>query len=1063
MGECVPETSATRARQIRHVAFGLVAMLVMLRPLVAREMPFADIYFETIGDRDSIPSGSITALAQDSHGVFWIGTLAGLIRYDGYRFRRFTHDAADPGSLNGDNIRAIETDADGSLWVACEDQGIAHFDPASGRFTRFTHGDSDPGSLAGDAVLALAHDARGGLWVGTVANGLEYLAPGASAFRHFPVADAADALHVRIVRRLLVDRRGDLWIGGVGGLDRLRAGAKVFEHVATDPADADRLTGHYVYTLFQAHDGRIWIGLQDDGAAVIDPQSLALKRLRAAPADAAALSHPWVDAIAEPRDGEIWLASFGGGIDIVDAQSGRVQRRVRQNLSVAGSLAVDRVTRLFVDESGLLWVGTWGGGLQRHNRTAAFQTLRFDPARHDGLSHPTVLSALEMSDGRIWLGTGGAGIDVLDRERGIVEHFRPDAQRAGALRDGIVLGLARTRDEAIWVGTQQSGLYRYNADGTFAHVDAVASRFRHMLAGRDGTLFVGTENGVYAFDPASGKAEVLAGNDGKPLNLAIWALAESRDGDLWVGTPFGLLRRMHGETFLQRIESPGALSQQGVLDLLVDHSDRLWVATSGGVERLLRVDRGRGEFARVANLSASVARLLVDDQDRLWSERYLIDPRHDSVYEFGRADGVDIGNPPEISQAAATADGTLLFGGTFGLLIVDPAHFAPWLFAPELVASDIRIDGNPRTLDANGLRIEPGEKQLSIEFAALDYSAPERNRYRYRLRGYDERWIESDAAHRVANFTSLAPGAYTLDVQGSNRSGAFSPHALSIPIAVVPAFWQTAWFRAAGIVVLLGITWPVYRVRLALFRARQRELEDTVAARTRDIREAHTQLAGAYARIEELSRTDALTGIGNRRSIDLRVPDLLARVEREAHPHAPNRRLAFFLLDVDRFKTINDEHGHAVGDAVLRALGGLLLQQVREDQLAVRWGGEEFLMVSCVENDAAALAWAERLRRDVAALRIDLARDTPLGFTASIGFACHPFEPAAESQIEWQRVIDIADLALYAAKRAGRNRVVGARPAHALPVDFAARLRDAPATLIADGTLKIVCDHGSGT
>jgi diguanylate cyclase (GGDEF)-like protein len=473
------------------------------------------------------------------------------------------------------------------------------------------------------------------------------------------------------------------------------------------------------------------------------------------------------------------------------------------------------------------------------------------------------------------------------------------------------------------------------------------------------------------------------------------------------------------------------------------------------VVRLQRMEGDRGWFEPFANLTTPVASLLVDAGDRLWSGRYLLDPQNDSAYEFGRADGVDIGNPPEIGHGTITGDGLVLVGGTSGLLIIDPAQFTPWRYAPSLAVSRTYVDGAAHPLAGGGLRVVPGEKQVGVEFTALDYSAPERNLYRYRLEGYDERWIDTDAAHRVANFTNLAPGSYTLRVQGSNRAGVFSEHELAIPITVVPALWQTLPFRVAAILFLLGLTWPVYRARLAALKTRQRQLEALVDQRTADIRRAHAELESAYARIDHLSRTDTLTGVGNRRSIDLRLPVLLARID-EVGAAPGSAKLAFFLLDLDHFKAINDVHGHGVGDAVLRELGSLLRRHENEKLLATRWGGEEFLLVAQVAGETAALELGERLRTEIAGLHIDPGGGQSLAVTVSIGFACHPFDPSAPQRLPWQRVLDLADQALYAAKRAGRDRVCGARAARALEPDFEARLRSAPTGLFDDGTLELL-------
>src|SRR6185503_18630290 len=139
------------------------------------------------------------------------------------------------------------------------------------------------------------------------------------------------------------------------------------------------------------------------------------------------------------------------------------------------------------------------------------------------------------------------------------------------------------------------------------------------------------------------------------------------------------------------------------------------------------------------------------ERGRIWTERYVLDPELKTVDEFGRADGVDVGNPPEIGQAAATRDGLLLFGASSGLLMIDPSRFHRWDYEPPLVLTELRVDGaaRPAAAVASGLRLEPRHKDFAVEVASLDFSAAQRNRYRSRLEGYAEGWTESDSAHRA--------------------------------------------------------------------------------------------------------------------------------------------------------------------------------------------------------------------------------------------------------------------------------------------------------------------------
>jgi len=847
---------------LRRLA-GVLLLYALALPLAAQML--GEPRFESVGDGESVPDGVVTALAQDSRGLLWIGSMNGLVRFDGYRFRRFRHVPGEAGSLPDDIIRDLAPTKDGGLWVATQGGGIARFDWRSERFTTFTHSADDPHSLATTATLALALDADGGLWIGTAGNGLDYLPAQGTRFEHHPAQpNVAGGLTNDNVRCLLIDRDGDLWIGGRHGLERRRRGSATFERVASDPADPDSLGNDYVYALYQASDGRIWVGTQGRGAGWIENDRLHLLPVGAA---SGGLSHPWINGFAEPLPGELWLSSFGGGIDIIDGVDGRVLHRLRHDPALRGSLALDYVTHPMLDLSGQLWLGTWGGGLQRHNPAArAFRTLHHSPTRADGLSHPSVLAALELDDGRIWLGTAGNGIDVLDPVQGrVVGGIRAQPGQAGALGDGTIRTLAQTRDGSVFVGTQQAGLYRYlGSDRGFRPIAKAGGsadpRISRLLASRSGALWVASERGLARLDPASEQVTALRLADGSVFADQVRALTEEANGRLWVASTSGLWMLEPDQTVLRPVDMtpgrPGGLSHSTVLALLADRRRRLWVATPAGLDQLQRWDGEQPWFEPLPVKFAQPDRafssnnLLDDAAGRLWTERLMIDPaRRDSV-EFGRAEGIDLGSV-SLGANAKTRAGMLLFGGTRGLLAIDPERFSPWRFAPPLAVTGLDVDGEPQPL----ARLEPelvlaaDVRRFSIEFSALDLTAPERNRYAYRLVGLDEQWIEADAGHRLAQYSRLWPGRYVLELRGSNRTGEWSPQKLQIPLRVLPAFWQTGWFATVLLLATAGALAAGYRLRTAAMRRRAEALQALVERRTAQLSEAKQRAEDALAEL----------------------------------------------------------------------------------------------------------------------------------------------------------------------------------------------------------------------
>jgi diguanylate cyclase (GGDEF)-like protein len=1026
--ECVVQRSA-----IRKLMLSLLVWICCSSAHAA--WPNDDRLFVTVSDGGTISGGIVTALVQDENGLIWIGTQAGLIRYDGYSFVLYRPDVQKPNSIAGDYVRSLAFAGDGKLWIGTIGSGISIYDPATDTFTNHKHDADDPTSLSNDRVDALAGDPRGGMWIGTN-GGLDYLPPGSDRFMHHPHDSTADSPNDDRIRSLLVDRRGDLWVGSWNGLNRLRAGANRFEDVAESSPTTASLVGKNILRLYQDQRGSLWFGTPENGGGWPEPETMKIGWLPFTGPATEALSHPWVTGIAENGPGELWVGTYGGGINVVDLNSRRIIGHLRADPSVSSSVGTSEIGPLLVDRSGLLWVGTWGEGLQYFNtRNHAFRMIHPSSIGNGGLSFADVQSLMVAQDGIVWVGTAGNGIDLLDMNSGVIGGIRVEKNTPGSLTDGSISALAQSTDGTVWIGTRQGGLFRRDPDGRhlrqYTSDNGLIDNYIHrLLVERDGKLWIGTSGGLNRFDPRSATFSTIAtqSNPDTPFTEQIDALVGDSAGNLWIGAESGLYVLADGADRLQRIahdpSDPKSLSNNDVNALMIDHTGTLWASTARGLDRLISRDGSGAIFdsvsARIGLPGQAIGTNLMEDrQGRIWPDvQAMINPADWTVRYFGLADGFDIGTS-WIRSYAQLPDGRMLYGGSKGIVVVDADQWQPWNFDPPLVISEVSIEGT-RMPPETSITLPAETRNFSVGFAALDFSDPSANRYQFRLDPYDRDWNDAAATRRIATYTHLDPGQYTLRIRGSNRLGQWGSKPLSISIHQEAAWFQTRVFRIALAALALFLLYLAYRWRIRQLEAARQALDTMVRERT-------TELEHAMSQLEQASLTDPLTGLRNRRYLSTHIePDQQLSIRaHDKESLSGSMDLLFFLFDIDHFKSVNDTYGHSAGDAILVQFAQILRDGFRSSDVLVRWGGEEFLAVSRFVNHEIAAELAERLRRQIEAHAFDIGGGRSVRKTVSIGFAAFPFVPDQPSLVGWEQVIDIADTALLAAKRTQRNAWIG--------------------------------------
>ena len=973
----------------------------------------ADMVFQHPAADSLIDNRLVSAITQDRIGFIWVGTEYGLARWDGHGARFYRPDtAARPDGLASGYVQALHVDAQGRLWIGTGSGGLSRYDIGCDCFANYPAG---PNGLSSVNVRAIADDGAGGVWVATDL-GLDEVDPLRGVTRRMRHVDLDEtSLPSDHVSSVLRDSRGRLWIGTLAGLVRRDGEASALVRVPLSPTDERP----YITNLFEDSRGQIWVGTKNSGAYVIRA---------AAPELVPSSAKDGVQSIAEGRAGKIWIGTYSRGIIIVDDTTSAV-RRIRHDPFVPSSLEDDTPWALHRDDAGSIWVGT-SRGLSRYDpNQGAVRTLFGVTGRPTGISDPDVGAVLPLKDGGLWLGLGVNGIDFLDPFAGRVGGLRPVPEgRTGAPSPTEVLSFLPLASGDVYVFAR-NGLFRKGPHGTgLERLLSSGTRMQTgvLLPGSHQLWLGSTTDGLWTLDLAAHGPPAIERDprSDKLTDPRVTAMAPGAGGVLWIGTMNGLNRFDPATGAVEQIATggggPTTIGAAWVSSLVTDRRGRLWVGTLGGGVSILegRDAAGRPRFRHLGVADrlpdAAVDMLLEAPSGDVWASTddglAVIDPTSLAVRPLRQAEGVAI-TAYWAGSGAVTADGELAFGGIGGLTIVRPDRLIDHDRHAPVVVTDLHVGGKPApSARFNGggtaapIEIEPRANSLAVEFAVLDYSAQQRSRYAYRLEGYDADWIETDWAHRVAAYTNLPPGRYVLHLRGSDRSGAWSTTTLALPIEVQRAWYQTIWFTVAEVLAALSAAVALLQARTSFLRQRQRQLERQVEERTAELRERERQL-------EQMAYFDLLTALPNRRMFTetfTRFCDLAQRQD---------TRFCLLLIDLDRFKQVNDTLGHDAGDALLVEAARRLQAAVRRSDYAFRLGGDEFAILLSGGPDFDLASVEVTCRRIVDGFAAPVPfKGVDMRTSPSIGIAGFPDDGTTQEDL-----YKAADLALYEAKQAGRN------------------------------------------
>lgn len=749
---------------------------------------------------DGLPQNTVTSIAQTQDGYLWLGTLEGLVRFDGAVFTVFNKRSTP--AFKSNRIWCLREGRDSTLWIGTENGGLTKY-----RDNEFVTFDTSDGLLS-NTVYSLHEDRFGVLWVGTD-KGLNVERNG--SFHSPPTRNKFPAEEVWAIHE---DFEGTMWIGGEG-LYALRNDRFV-------KTPSGRFNISTVWALVSDSKNNLWIGC-NAGLLVLKKgvleEFVLLEKTRP----------PAVRRLLLDRAGSIFVGSEGKGLF-------RWNRGKLESYNISHGLSNNSVYSLYQDREGSMWAGTNGGGLNQF-RDGKFTVY----GSAEGLSHDFAWTVFEDRKRSIWIGT----YDGLNRLSG--NNLKRYSAREG-MKNTFVWSVFQDREGIYWIGTN-GGLLKFDGTRfTAFQVDrrASVSTVRVVYQDRKGNLWVGfSDYGLCLF--RDGKFRSYTTDQGLAHNN-VRALIEDREGNLWIATPGGLSKFKNGalKTYTER----DGLSSDIIRSLYLDSDGTLWIGTEGGGlnrwkdERFISITESNGLFDNV------VSTILEDGQGNLWMScnrgvfsvprKELNDfaegnlPRVKCV-AYGTAHGMKSAECNGSSQPAGwkSRDGRLWFPTVKGVAVIDPRSLRVNRQPPSVVIEQVVVDSATYT-HRSELTLPPGQERFEFHYTALSFIAPEKMQFRYKLEGYDREWV-SAGSRRVAYYTNIPPGEYTFRVIAANADGIWNLRGASARFLLQPFFTQTRTFQLVVALFVGVVAFGAFRYRVRSLRARERVLRNLVEERTGDL------------------------------------------------------------------------------------------------------------------------------------------------------------------------------------------------------------------------------------
>ncbi len=945
---------------------------------------------QRLADHFGLGAVTVTAMGQDSQGFLWIGTQTGLFRYDGARAQKIT----EVEGLIGHYVLDLVIAPDGTPWFA-GNRGIAYY--KNGRFESLTIPASAMPLSSGTQIFTV--DSNGVVYALLFNRGV--LRVDSHNQSHATVLGEAEGISEPAAGIALAED-DSIWFTFGRHLAHVTPGSNTVEVASQIELPKDR-----VVALVWDREKGLWLRTITKLERVdLGAHKLAIEKAVAGAADDVE-GKPTLD-----QQGKLLVPSTTGlywqGVD------GRWQVVTdRQGLSS------NDIQFAIEDREGTLWVGGSGTGLDRlpgvHEWTGWTTT--------EGLLDNSTWATQRDHQGRLWVSTS-RGIALWDPQQHRWEKvpLLNGNERVQARQIQI------SGDGSMWALTLTGALLRIDPEDFTTTVQASfrGRPYQTVYVSPQGEIWATTRDHLVRFDSSRPAAEPKD----VPLPLGsgteLFYVSFSPDGAVWVsGT--AVVYRFDGKNW-QTLTMKDGLQGQAITSMAALSDKEVWVAYNDVVEvtRITLDDSGKAQFENHPWDWLIVGH---DSKGRVWfdgPDGLAIRSPNGTLQNLSHTDGLLWDDVSPWTGVREENDGSFLIATSRGLARYRPDAQKPRMKQMNVVITKAALGGQDRELQGEP-RVRAADGSLIVQFAPMVLDDAERVSCQYQLKGLEEQATETQ--QRELQYGSLPPGKYEFWVQCREPGLLMASTPATFRFEVLPSFWQSWWARVSGVLSLVVCFWGYTTLRTRALNRRQLELEQAVAERSVELLQKNKEL-------EEISLTDPLTGARNRRYFYETISKDIAQAVRSHlkstssnDAGAPAQDLIFVLVDIDRFKRVNDDLGHAAGDRLLQEVAKRIESVMRRSDDLVRWGGEEFLLVCRTTDRDNASLLCNRVLEAIRDVPFDVGNGLEIHKTCSIGWAPFPWLKEDVGLLSIDNVIELADKALYLAKREGRNRGYGMLPA----------------------------------